>query len=247
MLMRNLSLMIVATLATATLHAAPTRCELRAPDSAPQRVELYTSEGCSSCPPADRWLSALTARDDRLLLAFHVDYWDDLGWPDRFADARFSRRQRDLAQRQRSRSVYTPEVTLEGSEFRGWRSQLPEPMAAAAPSLLARVALDDRLRVDLQPGRGFPADAIAYLAITEDGLYTVVKAGENRGSKLRHDHVVRAYAEPGPLSRSLSLTLPAGLDPAQSRLNLWVEDSAGRTLQALSRPLAACTTPPTTP
>jgi hypothetical protein len=89
-------------LTTAVLAAEPADCELSASGAPPLRVELYTSEGCSSCPPADRRLSGLESVDQLIVLAFHVDYWDDLGWPDRFADARFSQRQRAIAARGRS-------------------------------------------------------------------------------------------------------------------------------------------------
>ncbi|MGH8673906.1 MAG: DUF1223 domain-containing protein, partial [Burkholderiales bacterium] len=89
-------------------------------------VELYTSEGCDSCPPADRWLSSLGARGhtpDRVVpLALHVDYWDYIGWKDRFAKALFSARQRNLAQLMRAKVVYTPQVLLQGEDFRGWHS-----------------------------------------------------------------------------------------------------------------------------
>lgn len=89
-------------------------------------LELYTSEGCSSCPPADRWLSQLPrdSRDSGVVpLAFHVDYWDRLGWKDRFAQAAFSQRQRD-----RNRGpgwVYTPQLMLDGEDFRNWHRGLP--------------------------------------------------------------------------------------------------------------------------
>jgi hypothetical protein len=238
--MRILVLAILSTLAAADLSAAPLRCQLSSSGAPPQRVELYTSEGCSSCPPADRWLSGLKTVDERILLAFHVDYWDDLGWPDRFADARFSQRQREIAARARSRTVYTPEIAVEGREYRGWRQGLPEPAAVAGPTLSARIRIDVGVDVELLPTAGFPSGARAHLAITEDALYTQVRAGENRGKQLRHDHVVRAYARPGSLSRPLTLNLPEDLDHDQARLNLWVEDSQGQTLQALSTEFSSC-------
>jgi hypothetical protein len=238
--MRILALAILSTLTAADLAAAPLRCELSAGGAPPQRVELYTSEGCSSCPPADRWLSALKSVDERILLAFHVDYWDDLGWPDRFADGRHSQRQREIAARARSRTVYTPEIAVEGREYRGWRQRLPEPAAVAGPTLSARIRVDAGVEVELLPTAGFPSDARAHLAITEDALYTEVRAGENRGKRLRHDHVVRAYARSVPLSRRLTVDLPADLDHGQARLNLWVEDAQGQTLQALSAALSQC-------
>lgn len=240
--MRGLMWMILGALAVTEAGAAVQSCELRATGAAAQRVELYTSEGCSSCPPADRWMSALAARDDQLLLAFHVDYWDDLGWPDRFADTRYSQRQRDIAQRGRSRNVYTPEVVVEGREHRGWRQSLPAVSGNAAPDLRARMSINDQrqLAVEWAPDADLPAGTSAYLAVTEDGLYTEVRAGENRGSRLRHDHVVRAFAHARSPAQRLVLTLPADLEREQARVNLWIEDREGRTVQFLSRPLAAC-------
>jgi len=89
-------------------------------------VELYTSEGCSSCPPADRWLSSLTAdpsNSERVIpLALHVDYWDYIGWKDRFAQSKFSTRQREMVRLNHSAIVYTPQVMLNGKDFRAWGS-----------------------------------------------------------------------------------------------------------------------------
>jgi len=236
--MRTLAFFILGALTPLCANAAS--CELSTRGSAPQRVELYTSEGCSSCPPADRWMSSLEAANDRILLAFHVDYWDQLGWPDRFADARFSQRQSQLAARAGSRAVYTPEVAVEGGEYRGWRTALPAPAASIGPTLSAQVSIDQQINVQLAAASGYPKGARAFLAITESQLYTEVKAGENRGSRLRHDHVVRAFAPPVGLAQRLSLQLPADLNRDHARLNLWVEDQQGRTVQGLSEPLARC-------
>ncbi len=238
--MRTVSLIVLGMLTLAPMCAAAAGCELSSRGSPPQRVELYTSEGCSSCPPADRWMSSLAAADDRILLAFHVDYWDDLGWPDRFADARFSQRQGRIAARARSATVYTPEVAVDGHEHRGWRNALPDPAAGIGPALVARIRIDKQVEVEMAPSSGYPNGARAFLAITESQLYTQVKAGENRGARLRHDHVVRAFADPVGLAQHLSLELPADLNRDNARLNLWVEDETGRTVQGWSAPLSRC-------
>ena len=87
-------------------------------------VELYTSEGCDSCPPADKWFSTLNAaRDGVVPLAFHVDYWDYIGWKDRFAKSLFTQRQRDAVTRQGSRVSYTPQLMLDGRDLRTWSQQ----------------------------------------------------------------------------------------------------------------------------
>ena len=103
------------------LFAAPTAaCRAESGTRAPLVVELYTSEGCSSCPPADRWLSTLKGRPDVLALAFHVNYWDHLGWPDRFASPEMTARQRDSARLAGIRSVSTPQVVVQGRDWTAW-------------------------------------------------------------------------------------------------------------------------------
>ena len=100
--------------------AAAQTCELQASAQPPALIELYTSEGCSSCPPADRWLSTLKGRGDVIALAFHVNYWDRLGWPDRFATSAITDRQHQLAQSSGSSYVYTPQVIQNGRDWRQW-------------------------------------------------------------------------------------------------------------------------------
>ena len=100
-------------------------------------LELYTSEGCSSCPPADRWLSQLKSDPglwrDVIPLAFHVDYWDYIGWKDEFAREEYSARQRRYAWEGNANSVYTPGMFRNGTEWRGWwRGELP--VAAKEPA-----------------------------------------------------------------------------------------------------------------
>lgn len=231
----RLSLLCCATLIHAAAGAA--ECRLDFDPRVPQRIELYTSEGCSSCPPADRWLSALPPHSARLLLAFHVDYWDELGWGDRFADARHSERQRATAARWPLARVYTPAVVIDGGEARGWHRALRAPGNAERPALSLKLREDDHA---LQLRLIVPDGLQAYAAITESGLLTEVRAGENRGNTLRHDHVVRAYTGPAGRSASLSLALPRDLVRGNSRLLVWLEDSEGRTQHGLQRALDAC-------
>src|SRR3954469_8448481 len=101
------------------------KCTARSGDKTAALVELYTSEGCDSCPPADRWLSSLGTQGyapGRVVpLSLHVDYWDYIGWKDPYAKQQFSGRQRKLTQQQRLAFVYTPQVMLQGKDFRDWR------------------------------------------------------------------------------------------------------------------------------
>ena len=176
-------------------------------------VELFTSEGCNSCPPADRWMSSLPSQDfnaDRVVpLAFHVDYWDYLGWRDRFAQASFSARQRAQADRGGARFVYTPQLLLNGAEFRRdlIDSEFTDRLAkinsrvAAAELHLAQRAGVNEVSIELE-SRVIEASAQrfseTYVVLLENNLGNEVRAGENSGKVLRHDFVVREMI--GPLS-----------------------------------------------
>jgi len=156
----------------------------------PRVVELYTSEGCSSCPPADRWLASLREAPElfRTLypLGFHVDYWDHLGWPDRFARAAFSARQRRYRARGALSAVYTPGVLVNGREWRDWRSGQAPPDASGEPGLLRLRLAEDGIRARWEGERPLRLH-LAWLGM---GLTTEVAAGENDGRVLRHEFVV---------------------------------------------------------
>jgi hypothetical protein len=173
------------------LAIADGRCTASSTTLAPTVVELYTSEGCSSCPPADRWLSTLKGRPDVLALAFHVTYWDRLGWPDRFARPEYTQRQYALAQQAGRSNVYTPQVLVNGQDWRRW-PLLPAASAADAP-MLSLVREGDQVTLTVAPG-GAPNQRWAgHWVVLEDGHQSRVKAGENAGETLKHDHVVRQF------------------------------------------------------
>ena len=171
-------------------------------------LELYTSEGCSSCPPADRWLSQLSAQGfaaDRVIpLALHVDYWDYIGWRDRFANPAFSARQREQARLAGSSAVYTPQVMINGRDFRSWHSsnsfakQVADMKTAPARAniqlKLSRPA-PDRVEASVSVS-GQKENLVVYLALYENDLSSAVASGENAGNKLRHDYVVREWRGP---------------------------------------------------
>ncbi len=184
---------IAAAFAASAVSAADVGgagCQASSTATVPTVVELYTSEGCSSCPPADRWLSTLKGRPDVLALAFHVNYWDRLGWPDRFASPEFTARQHELARLAGSRQVYTPQVVAAGRDWRSW-PQLP----AAAPSQVSLTLTRDGDLVTAQvaAAAGLAAQLSGYWAVLEDRHVSQVRAGENAGETLRHNHVVRLY------------------------------------------------------
>ena len=120
-----MSILAGAAAAAAATPAGSVECSARSGAATPRVVELYTSEGCDSCPPADRWLSGLRGRDDVIALAFHVDYWDRLGWVDRFGSPAHTERQQRLSRAMGSRFVYTPQVLLDGDDVRSLIDALP--------------------------------------------------------------------------------------------------------------------------
>lgn len=166
----------------------------------PVLVELFTSEGCSSCPPADRNLIFLenqqpVAQAEIITLAFHVDYWDRLGWKDRFSSAKYSARQEAYAHAFRLDSNYTPQMVVDGSEeFVGSDSgKATKEILAAAGSAKATIALDAsakglNFKISDAPKH---SDATVYAAIAEDGISSRVERGENAGNTLEHVSVVR--------------------------------------------------------
>ncbi len=211
----RLALLLAGAASTAVAQAQqqPTAvsCQAVSKPTPPTVLELYTSEGCSSCPPADRWLSTLKGRSDVLALAFHVTYWDRLGWPDRFALPEGTARQHQLAQLAGSRQVYTPQIVANGKDWPQWhRSPVPGPVAPAAAAGPAVRLKRDGQQVTAEVGTwaGAPdttkAQLSGYWAVLEDQHESKVRAGENAGETLRHDHVVRQYRPVGAWAASAS-------------------------------------------
>lgn len=199
-------------------------------------VELYTSEGCNSCPPADRWLSTLKDRPGVVALAFHVDYWDRLGWADRFANPAFTQRQFALQKTWGSRFAYTPQVVADGRDWRRWPGDLPAARPATVALELARTG-PGRVEARVRPLAGAPSTLAAYWALVEDGHESAVRAGENAGATLRHDHVVsRQVAVPAWRAELGERRLALDAAPAkQRRVVLVVNDAeTQRPVQALA-------------
>ena len=167
----------------------------------PVVVELFTSEGCSSCPSADALLSSIAKSSpgvEVIALSEHVDYWNQLGWRDPFSSAQFTERQQNYARRFGIRGPYTPQMVVDGRwEFVGSdRERLARALREAAGNPKPRVAMrldGDSLAIALPDG----VMGEAWLAITEDGLTSDVRRGENGGRTLRHDAVVRRLVKLG--------------------------------------------------
>ena len=205
-------------------------------------VELYTSEGCNSCPPADRWLSKLKADPAVVALAFHVDYWDRLGWKDRFASPAFTDRQAQQQASNGARFSYTPQVVVDGRDRTDWPSVAPASTPRATAPVEVTLTHDaDRFVATVVPQPNAPKRLAAYWAVTEQGHVSAVKAGENEGVTLHHDYVVRDYEQVAAWSaasgapETLRFKPKTPADAAHPRsVNLVVVDAAsGRPVQAV--------------
>jgi hypothetical protein len=247
---RNFTISVLALILATP--AAATSCSAESGKSRVALLELYTSEGCDSCPPTDQWLSALPQRGytpQRVLaLAFHVDYWNYLGWKDPYAQAQFSARQSDASRRNKARVVYTPQLLLDGADYR--RSLLGDDISqriskTQAPGAQISMNIDTggaqpRLRARVNTTAN---TAQAYAAIYENNLVTEVAAGENRGKRLRHDFVVRELYGPFAATATMPLAIDQvirrdrGWKASDLHIAVFVQDGGtGAALQALSLP-----------
>jgi hypothetical protein len=233
-----------ATMSFAEQPLGSSACSARSTDLVKPVVELYTSEGCNSCPPADRWLSSLVPQADVVALAFHVDYWDRLGWKDRFASPVYTQRQAQEQQRNGARFSYTPQVVVNGVDRKDWPAVASPALAKARPVAKVELALQrdgERFTAQIRSAAGAPQRLAAYWAVTEQGHITAVNAGENEGATLKHDFVVREY-QPLPAwvakaeaASKLHFTPAPSTPPGHARqVNFVVVDAdTGRPLQAL--------------
>ncbi len=257
---RPIRLRTVAVLALAVLLSAcqaPATAAECASASGAQRValiELYTSEGCSSCPPADRWLGGLlrsaSVPSALLPLAFHVDYWNELGWRDPFSQAKFSDRQREYSRRRNQRFVFTPQFLLDGQPYS--RPLLIDDITRRTMAInRSRPRADLRLRHTRSADRiDFSVEARAtdpearqsqlFVALYENNLLSNVLSGENRGAQLAHEFVVRELVGPvaldtaGIATHGGTLPLDARWKPGDLQLAAFVQHPrTGEVMQAL--------------
>ena len=250
---------LLAATCLAASAATAASCLVASPVHRIAVLELYTSEGCNSCPPADRWLSHLDSRGfdagKVVLLAFHVDYWNQLGWSDRFSEPRFSDRQRAIADRRRASVIYTPQFVLNGRDWRA--AQRDESLATALATINGQPARAQiRVHLAREPGalrvlgevavtdNQARSGAEAWIALFENDLSTDVRSGENGGKRLHHDFVVRELVGPlrvpaaGALSMDQRLTWRADLKPERTGVAIFVQRrDDGEVLQAVASPL----------
>ena len=225
------------------VFSAEPACSASSGENVTPVIELYTSEGCSSCPPADKWASSLKS-SGAVVQAFHVGYWDYIGWVDRFAAPAYTSRQREVAATNQLRGIYTPQVVLNGKDWPGWHGSASNLAAkkAARISITLKQVDADRFEARVAPAAG--AGALpwsAYWTVTENGHNSKVQAGENAGEFLKHDFVVRQYTQAGSYPagedkpQTLALRSIAATPGHQRQVNLVVFDKkTGDTLQALS-------------
>jgi len=185
---------ILGVLAGIATDAAP--IQFQSPERQVALVELYTSEGCSSCPPAESWLSGLKEKpglwSEFVPVAFHVDYWNYLGWRDKWSSKQNSDRQRDYAGLWGSESIYTPEFVLNGQEWRNWLGLRGAPGLAGTRVGILRVTSEDtnHWQVNFRPEDAVATALEVNAGLLASGLVSDVKAGENAGRRLQHDFAV---------------------------------------------------------
>ena len=183
-------------------------CDVTSGPNTAALVELYTSEGCSSCPPADRRLSQFPSRDYSLKqvvpISLHVDYWDNLGWKEPFAQPQFGARQSWLVRANGHKTVFTPHFFVSGKEVRDWRGRLGDELnrVTAEPARASIRVHAESTGADVISVTGsataasYPGQLALFVVVTEGKLTSSVAAGENRGVMLSHDHVVREWIGP---------------------------------------------------
>ena len=190
-------------------------------------IELFSSEGCSSCPPAEAWLNGLRGEPglwrDFVPVAFPVDYWDRLGWADRLATREFTARQYAYAEAWGATTVYTPGFVLDGREWRERSGQKP-PAAGAKAGVLKVEVGEGRVRVIFAPAVAIPGNYEVHVAVLAGGIISQVKAGENRGETLAHDFVARSLTAYPLAAGAAEFTLPVDRTSGGKRhaLAVWV-------------------------
>jgi hypothetical protein len=225
-----LTILAVAALAAISLLVAPTPEHAAANDQSPRSpviVELFTSEGCSSCPPADALLAALENQQpvpgaEIIALEEHVDYWNHDGWIDPFSSDQWTERQQSYAASRNTGSIYTPQIVVNGrTEFVGSHEQEARRAIAVSLSQLqteisltsVKSAKRDREQFSVSVGKlaaASPSDTPeVWLAITEKGLHSSVSAGENAGHDLHHASIVRMLRKLGAADKSSATAFTA--------------------------------------
>jgi len=182
---------MITILATIAANAAP--ISFQSSERQTALMELYTSEGCSSCPPAETWLSQLKASpglwNDFVPVAFHVDYWNYLGWREKWSSKQFSDRQQNYAAVWGSENIYTPEFVLNGKEWHDWFGLREAPGLSGTKTGILTVSYEgtNHWQPSFIPATGGTTAYEVYVSLLNSELSSDVKAGENEGHHLNHD------------------------------------------------------------
>jgi hypothetical protein len=207
----------------------------RSPATRVHLLELYSSQGCSSCPPAQQWVSRL--KEDQGLwsrfipVVFHVDYWDRLGWKDRYADGQHTVRQRRYARHWQSRRIYTPMFVLDGTEWRSRRRSQLQTEQNGAGLLVATHQGEGRFDVRFRPVKNGPDSVVIAGVLLGFNVQTDVGAGENAGRVLEHDFIVlqmndvSAERRGGVYSSTIALEIGKFNDIGELGVAFWVSDA----------------------
>lgn len=246
----HVGLAILGILDISLAHAG-LACQVQSGPATAALVELYTSEGCSSCPPADNALRALRTSATRAVvipLALHVSYWDQIGWKDTFAQKTFDARQSALVINGGGKIVYTPQFFINGRELRHWSNALPDAInqinkrpAAARITLKSTPIATSKLLLEAAAVSSAAGPRLAlFVALSESELVSHVTRGENSGVTLHHDDTVRSWIGPIMLSAGnaqLRKEIPLSSDwnPDHLHAVAFVQDlDDGSILQAVS-------------
>jgi len=203
----------------------------------PVLIELFTSESCSSCPPAEAYLGTLAKQPGVLALSYHVDYWNDLGWIDRYSAPEFTRRQQDYA-RQRGFGVYTPQMVINGvADAAGSRgAEINRALHASSSALSLPVQLrrdGETAHIQIDAGADAPAGARLLLLSFDPQITTPIRSGENRGRTVSSYNVVRSLRSIGTWNgAAVSRVEPLSAADRGERLALLVQGRDGQVLGA---------------
>lgn len=228
-LLNTIAFIILIAAQSPIRSAQVTQCSSQSGDQLAALLELYTSEGCSSCPPADRWVNNLKGNglssSQVVPLSLHVDYWNYIGWKDPFSKAQYTQRQRYFGRINRLSSIYTPQMMLNGRDFRGWRRgsaksairSINQHKPKASITINTRWASPDNIVISTNALVPLPSDRTNVqlnIAVFENNLRSRVLAGENNGRRLEHNYVVRKLFttdmidNQGQLKHNTSLLIP---------------------------------------
>ena len=232
--------------AVCTMPDRPKATAQTEPEAIPVLVELFTSEGCSSCPPAERFLNEVAAKPERpkvrlIPIAYHVDYWDKLGWKDRFSQAAFTARQYDYRRALGEETVFTPQMIVAGREsFTGSERKTAEKVFASAAvetavPLLVKVTPQGKqvsVSIAIPEELETTDEDRLYLVWTLSGLKTQIAAGENKGKSLAHEAVALSLTE-SPVKEVVLVDKPAHEAGGTLQLVVFIQNKDDKHVKAV--------------